>query len=280
MIRASDKIFASGRGDANEFIAICAKHRAQPPYPSYVRAAQNLCDAIGMDRMIPWWQAVWESDWFTSSYFTQDGNVGGMGIDASGWPTPFSIDPTAGEDVALVHIAMLWAMTQEKTSTFDYPAVLTRARNLLYPLWLENVEHMVTDPNRPKVSSLGDLNIHFRSVITGDMEATWAWDADYVTGICARANGSGMTIPDQSFYSGYVRYKPFHLVHAIAGAVLRTGPTRQAPQTQMLIPNQKFWIRGYAHGQLVSGSDIWLQSSGAHGYWIHKSGVVEPVHSV
>jgi hypothetical protein len=277
MLKSTDNIFAPGRGNSDDFIAVCATHRAQTPYPSYTRASGNLCDAVGIDRMIPWWQAVWETGWFTSSYFVNDGNVGGMGIDVGGMATPFLIDPTAGEDVALVHIATLWAMAQERTSTFDYPAALAKAKHTLCPIWLSHVEYMVTDPNRPTVKTLGDLNIHFRSVITGDMEATWAWDDAYVTGICARANASGMVIPDQSLYSGYVKYSPLKLFHAVQGAVLRVGPSRDTAVTQPLSPNQRFWIRGYAHGQLVAGSDVWLQSSGAHGFWCHSSGVIEKV---
>lgn len=273
MLRPSDKIMAPGRGDVKAFIRWVKALGATGPYADWAYTVQQVCDEIGIDRAIIWFQAQWECQF--QGHYWEEGNSGGLGIDADGWPTPFDINPNAGGDSALVHVATMWAMI----GNTRYPKVLQPARQRLAPDWLSRVERMVTDPNRPAVAQMKDLNIRFRSVLTGDMEATWAWDAEYVTGICARANASGINIPDQSIITPVQRFPKARLFHAVQGAVARLEPSTDSPIMKRLEAGSRVWCYGTRTGErpLYQTSNRWLVTAGANHWHIHPSGLKEAV---
>ena len=201
MFTASDLIRGATRGTAAQATAYLTRIGAKVDFIEVVTEVYRVAPLVGLDAGIVIAQMAVETDYFRSLLFVRDGNTGGLGIDGDNTTTYTTTSPfqrLRGKQAALVHMATLWIKLYGPKVILPEPLKPAEA---LAIAWLARVRRMAGDTNWPKVERITDLNIHFRSVITGDTEATWAWDETYQDTIVARANAIFPGAPDWKAWS-------------------------------------------------------------------------------
>lgn len=196
MFKATDLLRGVSRGSAKDAIAFVTRLGGGADFAEVITEVYRLAPLIGLDAGIVTAQMVLETNYFRSLFFVRDGNTGGLGIDGDNTGNHTSTSPFArlsGKKAAAVHLATLWIKINGPAAVLPDPI---KAAETYAPSWLQRVRRMAGDANWPRVQRIDDLNIHFKSVITGNMEATWAWDETYQDGIVSRANTLFPGAPD------------------------------------------------------------------------------------
>jgi hypothetical protein len=77
----------------------------------------------------------------------------------------------------------------------------------------------------------------------------------------------------------FTPFEPVRTLHAVAGALLRNGASRQAAVTRPLAQGDEITCDGFGIGQFVVefNSDRWLRTTDSPAQWIHSSGVREEI---
>lgn len=200
MFRISDLLKGASRGSADAAIAFVKHVGGASDYADVIREVYRLAPEIGLDAGIVVAQMVLETDWFRSLFFVRDGNTGGLGIDGDNRGNHTDQSPflrLSGKRAACVHLATLWIKIHGPSVVL--PTAIAAAATYA-PAWLARVRRMAGDGHWPGVRTIDDLNTHFESTITGDAEATWAWDEQYQTKLVARAT---------QLFPGAPDWKPF-----------------------------------------------------------------------
>jgi uncharacterized protein YgiM (DUF1202 family) len=178
---AEDLIFASARGTAAEAKTQAAARGAQGPYQSFIDEIFQEAPALGIDPCIAVSQSSVETGTFTSDYWINDRNPGGVGITYDGAPSPFDRQLT-GEEAARVMLLEIWIHTEHGAT----PGALADVEPL-YNEWVDLLRATVADPGYPTVTRIKHLNIHWTNS-GGFPECSWACDPQYATKIVNNGN--------------------------------------------------------------------------------------------
>lgn len=188
-LKPTDTLLGPPRLPGDRFLAWAKGQGAHPGYVAWTREIVAVCAAVGLDDAIVAFQGAWETDQFRSPYFDQ-GNTGGIGIDADGVPSPFAT--TDYRLAARIHVANLLTLMGRPLP----PAVRDATGVPGVAAFLRRVAAAAADPKRPAMRTLADMCRPYRDS-HGERQCTYACDDDYATGICQRANASGVDVPDQ-----------------------------------------------------------------------------------
>ena len=122
-----------------------------------------------------------------SDRWNDDLNPGGVGIPSDATVQPFRIG--TADEAARILVQCIYAAVKHQLHP-DVP-VPAAAQPWFDGVWLPKVRH----PNYPTVKEVGDLNIRYSA--NGDSHASWAWNADYIDLLIARAAKYLPDLPDQ-----------------------------------------------------------------------------------
>lgn len=162
-------------------LTILASHKALTPrVQAFVDGVYADAIFTGIDPFFVVVQAIHETGWFSSTYWLNDGNSGGIGISYSGKPSPFSTQD--GLTSAQIHIANLYARMHPQ-KYLQIIANLPRAgQNAGFQAYQQSVLKLFSAPGAPVIRVWGDFNLKF------GVNYTYAADDAYTDKLLAIAN--------------------------------------------------------------------------------------------
>lgn len=247
-LHPTDSLFAPPRLPVDAFLAWAKAQGAHKGYDVWAREVVAVCAQIGLDDAIVAFQGAWETDQFTSAYFDA-GNTGGIGIYASGVPSPFTTKDY--RLAAHIHVANLLTLLSK-----PLPAVVQDATSVPgVAAFFRRVAAAAADPKRPPVRTLADLCLPYKDS-HGESQCTYACDDNYANGICGRANGSGVNVPDSGRGPIPPQPQPAPPPSGVAAVTLDPLNLRDAASTQ-----------GAVLTTLGDGAALTLTGPPANGWW-------------
>jgi N-acetylmuramoyl-L-alanine amidase. len=186
---ATDLILAARDGDPTTIIGKLngpdAKDRA------YIQAMVHHCAVAGIDPFIALTQWLVETSNGESVRWNNDLNPSGLGIPADSTVQPFKI--ADGDEAARIHAQALYSAVTGKLH--DRIPLPDASLPFFTEIWLPKVNNR----NYPGVTTVDDLNTRYTA--NGDVHATWAWDADYVTTLISRCATFYPDLREQSSFT-------------------------------------------------------------------------------
>ena len=186
---ATDLILAARDGDPSTIIGKLngpdAKDRA------YIQAMIHHCAVAGIDPFIALTQWLVETSNGESVRWNNDYNAAGIGIPADSTVQPFTIKD--GDEAARIHAQALYSAVTGKLH--DRIPLPDASVEWFTEIWLPKVNNR----NYPGVTTVDDLNTRYTA--NGDVHATWAWDANYVTTLISRCSAFYPDLQEQSSFT-------------------------------------------------------------------------------
>lgn len=269
-MQISDHIRSAPRGNPEQ--AIAALVEPDNKDREFVYALFSLAPQVGIDPAICVAQSYEESNWLRAPRWNHSLNPAGIGIPADNSPQPVRI-PSATVAAQLYLTCLNRLVGKPRNEPWVLPAEIAE---WVQAQWMAHI----TDPALialGPVTTIDDLNWRYFSQKFNDSEATWAWDSTYQDQIVAIGNSVFPAIADTHSIehpATMTHYPTPKSVHAVRGALIRSGASRSFPVIHHCEPGEALVATGFVHGQSVLNSDVWLKL--AQG-WIHQSGVVEPI---